>query len=762
MCGSKGSAPTPSGASTTTGGTSAGTSTTNFAQGPSGATGQRYEDFLNKVVGLSDTPFDPAMQSTVAPLNPFQNSAINQMFDVGTHLGDFDPTKVAEIQSPFTQNVVDATQDWFNNQNKIQSNTLLSQSIRSGNAFGGDRAGIAAAEVGGQQQLAQAPVIAGLYQSGYTQALDEYNKLKQFSVQGAEEAMKAGTVQQAQAQREADVATANAQQRGAYPFQVANWEGAALGGIGPLTGTVGTGVTSTQANSTGVTNPPSPNPLSQALGIGSSLVGLGSAIFGKDGGRVGPRGFASGGYADDDSGYGVNFSGDEFDRDKERNSDDSKDMGGDTSVKTSGTQDEVLKNIEQVGNQKPTQPETPNIFGKFKVPRYKQPYIRIPNLGGSPQSMAQGTNPVASPLQQSSSNSSAGSSIGGALGTVGGSIIGGPIGGAIGGGIGRLFGGLFEDGGEVRYLELGGPSDEGDTGDTRDQGDPAVRIPRTGNPEDERQFRERMSRPPPSDPLGLSKLPARPIIPTPDPLAPFLGTEGPRSVTGRNRGSPAGTPVQARDAPNLMLTRERIQSELEDNPRLARTFDANTTAEVGIGPAARRGKQASAIDRAVQLGVPLSEIVNNPNYYPPQTTRSTVASGQGVDELLWEGANPVNYGTGNASRDPKTGRDVGFAGGPQTASIGAERYGIEGQAGLPYARAVGYTGPDRTPIGFGPGAPTGADGAVQLAGGPNTSGDLEVGAQRRRGAPPGQADPSNFGYGPASTYRDPWRRSSAA
>ena len=72
---------------------------------------------------------------------------------------------------------------------------------------------MAAAEVGGQQQLAQAPVIAGLYQSGYTQALDEYNKLKAFSVQGAETAMKAGTVEQAQAQRELDVATANAQQR---------------------------------------------------------------------------------------------------------------------------------------------------------------------------------------------------------------------------------------------------------------------------------------------------------------------------------------------------------------------------------------------------------------------------------------------------------------------------------------------------------------------------------------------------------------------
>ena len=53
-----------------------------------------------------------------------------------------------------------------------------------------------------------------------------------------------------------------------------------------------------------------------------------------------------------------------------------------------------------------------------------------------------------------------------------------------------------------------------------------------------------------------------------------------------------------------------------------------------------------------------------------------------MDDSLWAGANPINYGTGNASRDPRTGRDVGFAGGPQTASIGRERYGIEGQRGL--------------------------------------------------------------------------------
>ena len=326
MCGSKGSAPSPSSASTTTAGSSSGASQTGFVQGPTPATGARYNAFLDKVTGLAGTPFDPAMQSNVAPLNAMQNTGIQQMFDVGMHLGDFDPARIREIELPYIQDVVNASQNWFNNQNDIQSNELLGQGIRSGNAFGGDRMGVAQSIMAGQQQLAQAPVIAGLYQSGYTQALDEYNKLKTFSLQGAEEAMKAGTVQQAQAQRELDVATANAQQRGAYPFQVANWEGAALGGIGPLTGTVGSAETVTQASTQGITNPPSVNPLTQALGIGTSLVGLGSAagLFGGTGGAAGGAAatdttasavalpktavelgvFADGGYLDDDSSEG--------------------------------------------------------------------------------------------------------------------------------------------------------------------------------------------------------------------------------------------------------------------------------------------------------------------------------------------------------------------------------------------------------------------------------------------------------------------------
>jgi hypothetical protein len=191
----------------------------------------------------------------------------------------------------------------------------------------------------------------------------------------------------------------------------------------------------------------------------------------------------------------------------------------------------------------------------------------------------------------------------------------------------------------------------------------------------------------------------------------FLGVYGPRSLTGPARGSPAGMPEQARDLPPLALTRERVARELENNPDLARKFDINTTAEVGMSPDARRKYQASVIDRAVATGVPLGDVVGNPSYYPPATTRATAASGYGVDPALWEGANPANFATGNASFDPRTGRWVGFAGGPQTATSGSgkggmELYGIENTPGWrEYAQYVGYTGPERTAIG--PGGPSG-------------------------------------------------------
>ncbi len=231
---------------------------------------------------------------------------------------------------------------------------------------------------------------------------------------------------------------------------------------------------------------------------------------------------------------------------------------------------------------------------------------------------------------------------------------------------------------------------------------------------------------------------------TAEPTAPYIGAFGPRSVTGPGRGSPGGPPVQAREASNLALVRERHQRALEDYPGLAATLARNRSAEIGpnASPEKRAWYDALVFDRAAARGEPLDYTLTNPAYFPPTTTgyRGKVGN-YASDPALFEGANPANFGTGNASIDPRTGRPVGFGGGPQTGSIGEgwnpERSGIE-KIDMPFARAMGYTGPDVTPIGTGAGAPLGMDASQLTSGGWNTT----------VAAPAGGASPGAVGYTP--------------
>jgi hypothetical protein len=176
-----------------------------------------------------------------------------------------------------------------------------------------------------------------------------------------------------------------------------------------------------------------------------------------------------------------------------------------------------------------------------------------------------------------------------------------------------------------------------------------------------------------------------------------------------------------------MLTRERLQRALDDNPGLQATLARNRSAEIGPQASAekRAWYDALVLDRAAARGEPLDYTLTNSAYFPPTTTgyRGKVGNYE-TDPALFAGANPANFATGNASRDPRSGRQVGFGGGPQTGSIGEgsnpERGGIERQD-LPYARAVGYTGPDTTPIGVVPGAPLGMNASDLTSGGWNTT-----------------------------------------
>jgi hypothetical protein len=179
-------------------------------------------------------------------------------------------------------------------------------------------------------------------------------------------------------------------------------------------------------------------------------------------------------------------------------------------------------------------------------------------------------------------------------------------------------------------------------------------------------------------------------------------------------GNIANASMQA-NQPNpsaLGAQRQRIFAELQNDPQTARQFDAMVTAEAGQDPMKRQIVGETMINSALSSNQPLKAILSRQNFYPPETFARAAqgGSGQPMTEATWDPVNPANvagYGTGNASMDPRTGRQVGYAGGPQTAFAGGYRTGegagIEGGT-MPWARSVGYQGPGGATA-RGPGGP---------------------------------------------------------
>ncbi|HYP64540.1 MAG TPA: hypothetical protein VEQ16_11650 [Acidocella sp.] len=191
----------------------------------------------------------------------------------------------------------------------------------------------------------------------------------------------------------------------------------------------------------------------------------------------------------------------------------------------------------------------------------------------------------------------------------------------------------------------------------------------------------------------------------------------PPMQTAMQMGQPAVAPGQPGGAQRqpfpLAVARDPVHQELESTPGLKAQLDRITTAEVGRDPQMQKMFQETVINRAAADKIPLAKILSDRNYFPPATflrAQREGGTGQGVSPEMWASTAPSNltgYGTGNASIDPRTGRPVGFAGGPQTAMRGGEQYGIEGR-NLPWARSMGYGGPERTALGrAGPQGPGG-------------------------------------------------------
>ena len=166
-------------------------------------------------------------QQALAGAQPYQGVATNYMTSGAqavnpTELG---ADEINRYMSPFLGTVLQGTAGLLNQQNQQQQAGQMGNAIRSG-AFGGDRGGIAAANLNQQQNLANAQIFSGLLNQGYGQALNTAQQQQQLGL-GASQANRAAQQQAAQqalaiGQQGFGQGLAAAQQQGALGQQLFN------------------------------------------------------------------------------------------------------------------------------------------------------------------------------------------------------------------------------------------------------------------------------------------------------------------------------------------------------------------------------------------------------------------------------------------------------------------------------------------------------------------------------------------------------------
>jgi hypothetical protein len=321
-----------------------------------------YQNAVTQAQGVASTPYQPYGGQIVAPLTGSQQAAIanapsssgdwspyagqaqsylgqatgtdfggtfapyasNAMDSVSAAATPFYDT-VNNYLSPYVGDVVNSTEQQFNNQNAIQQSQVQGNAVSQG-AWGGDRSAVAQGIVAGQQQANEAPVIAGLYNSGYGQAMSADEAQGQLNLGAAQttgqigsqmtnaqeanawlasnaasqegqlglenfnvdqgtlnQEMQFGSLAQAQNQAELNVPYEQYQASQAYPFQTAGWLANIEEGIG------------SGAGGTSQTTSPGASPVSQALGLGVGGLGIlgATGAFGSSGYLTGAGGLLS-------------------------------------------------------------------------------------------------------------------------------------------------------------------------------------------------------------------------------------------------------------------------------------------------------------------------------------------------------------------------------------------------------------------------------------------------------------------------------------
>jgi hypothetical protein len=160
---------------------------------------------------------------------------------------------IDNYMSPYIKNVADTTGAYMRQQQEQAQSGALGNAVSSG-AFGGDRAGIAAANLQQQNQMGYGKTMADIYNQGYTQALgasqaDLARQLaggaqlaglgaqsQQLGLQGAQAKIAAGTMQQQTEQAGKDAMINQFMQEKGYPFQIAQFLANIAMGTGAASG----------------------------------------------------------------------------------------------------------------------------------------------------------------------------------------------------------------------------------------------------------------------------------------------------------------------------------------------------------------------------------------------------------------------------------------------------------------------------------------------------------------------------------------------
>ena len=256
----------------------------------------RYSAVNANAEKAAATPFQSYSGQFVAPLTATQqsgiantNAAANQAqpsFQQAQGLtaasaynvnpSQINASSINQYMSPYLQDVVGSESALLNQNNQQQQSGQMGTAITSG-AFGGDRSGIAAANLNQQQNLANASIYSGLLNTGYNNALSTaqqqqgvdlsaqqsnranlQNVAQQYAglgaaaqssaLQGAQAQLSAGQQEQQTAQAQDSALYNQFLQQQSYPFQTAQF----LANIAEGTGVNSGSTTSTNTSQNGI------------------------------------------------------------------------------------------------------------------------------------------------------------------------------------------------------------------------------------------------------------------------------------------------------------------------------------------------------------------------------------------------------------------------------------------------------------------------------------------------------------------------------